>query len=117
MDEDAMFKALLKNKPQQQKKQALVKEDIKETVPATNPVDIHKNGEKMQDIHAVQAAGTYENKELIMQAELIEGSIKNLIISVDRVHNLLRTLIAPVLVLILIVGIAVLILLGSQIMF
>ncbi len=132
MDEDAMFKALLKNKSQQQKNQ----------VPVTHPVDTHKNSEDamfkvllrnnsqqqtvqntpvrtdvMQDIPAVQAAGTYEKQESIMQAELIAESIKNLTIGVDRVHGLLKTLIAPVLVLILIVGIAVLILLSSQIMF
>ena len=96
MSEDALFKALLKNKPQQQ-------------------VPVRKEVQK--PAHEAQPAESYEEKEPVIETppvkpleiERVEESLKNLTSSVNMMYGLIKTVIVPVLVLILIVGIAILV--------
>lgn len=107
MTEDALFKTLLKNKPQQQPPQQPQKPPAARTVPTR---------ETFRTVPAVQPAESYEKEEIIatppvkpVQVDLVVESIKNLNSSVNLMYSLIKTVIAPVLVLILIIGIAILV--------
>ncbi len=103
MTEDALFKALLKNKPPQQPQKP----------PAAHPVPAK---ETFRTAPAAQPAESYEMEEITakppvkpVQADLVVESIKNLNSSVNAMYGLIKTVIVPVLVLILIIGIAILV--------
>ncbi|MFA4935930.1 MAG: hypothetical protein WC568_08850 [Candidatus Methanoperedens sp.] len=103
MTEDALYKALLKNKPQQEPQ----KPPAAQTAPKT---------ETIRTIPAPQPAESYEKEEITatppvkpVQADLVVESIKNLNSSVNLMYGLIKTVIVPVLVLILIVSIAILV--------
>ncbi len=132
MSEDALFKAILKNKPLQgaqveQKAQA-VKKEIKDApkAPASSedmmykvllknrpPQPEVKESVPVPQVNAVQTID-HESKVvetpppvMSLHADAVEESIKNLTASVNMMHGLMKTVIVPVLVLILIVGIGV----------
>lgn len=103
MTEDALYKALLKNKPPQQPQKP----------PAAQPVPAR---ETFRTAPAPQPVVSYEKEEFAatppvkpVQADLVAESIKNLNSSVNLIYSLIKTVIAPVLVLILIIGIAILV--------
>lgn len=98
MSEDELFKALLKKKPEAQ---VPVRKEVLRPAPAP----------------AAQPAESYEKQELVietppvkpLETELVVESLKNLTSSVNMMYGLIKTVIVPVLVLILIVGIAILV--------
>ncbi len=103
MSEDALFKALLKNKPPQkpiQKPPVAQPEPKKETFKAAAPpVEIHETETPVIETRPVKSNDT----------DQIAESIKNLTSSVNMMYGLMKTVITPVLVLILIIGIALLV--------
>ncbi len=104
MSEDQLFKALLKKKPEVQKPQVAqmaqipARKEAFKAVPAAQPVEVKP---------VIEAAITPPVKP--METELVVESIKNLNASVNLMYGLIKTVIVPVLVLILIVGIAILV--------
>jgi hypothetical protein len=108
MSEDAMFKALLKNKPAKQnsaaaqKMQVTLRNEVKRPVPAAEPVETHK-------IEKPVIEPKITNPVEPLNIEPVVESINNLSASVNMVYGLMRTVVVPVLVLILIIGIAILI--------
>jgi hypothetical protein len=105
MSEDALFKALLKNKPPQKPIQKLPvappqPEPKKETFKAAAPpVEIHEMEKPVIETRPVKSNDT----------DQVVESIKNLTSSVNMMYGLMKTVITPVLVLILIIGIALLV--------
>ncbi|HEY9246826.1 MAG TPA: hypothetical protein VIO11_08275 [Candidatus Methanoperedens sp.] len=99
--EDAMFKVLLRNKPQQQMSQAVVKESI--PAPQTPP----QPGIQEPEMPVLETKSA-QNVDPAQMDEVIQ-SINSLTASVNIIQGLVRTLIVPLLVLILIVGAAILI--------
>jgi hypothetical protein len=142
MDEDAMFKALLKNKPQP--KQPAAKEVNEEPVqparpPATAakgsedamykallhnrpqapapkpPVRVEPGYEPVQQ--APQAVRVQQEPVVITQVspppvvklEPVVDSINNLTASVNQIYGLMKTIVVPVMILTLLIGIGILI--------
>lgn len=105
MSEDALFKALLKNKPPQKPIQkppvAPQPEPKKETfkAAAAPPVEIHEMETPVIETRPVKSHDT----------DQVVESIKNLTSSVNMMYGLMKTVITPVLVLILIIGVAILV--------
>lgn len=104
MSEDALFKTLLKNKPQQQPKPPVAQNVRKETpkTPAPAPVETYEKEEPViesRSVHPVKSAET----------DKVVESLKDLNSSVNMMYGMMKTVIVPVLVLILIVGIAILV--------
>ena len=104
MSEDALFKALLKNKPGAQKQQAPVK-------PVQPPV------RKEEPRPTPEPAPVYEKEPVIeiaqrpapIKTDAIEEAIIELNKNVNTMFGFIKTVIVPVLVLILIVGILILV--------
>ncbi len=94
MSEDQLFKALLKKKPEE----VPVKKEPQRPVPAAQPVEVYKEKEQVIETPPVKP----------LETELIVEEIKNLNSSVNMMYGLIKTVIVPVLVFILIVGIAIL---------
>jgi hypothetical protein len=104
MSEDALFKALLKNKPPQQqiKKPPAAPQPVpkKETFQAAAPpAEIHEMETPVIETQPVKSHDT----------DQVVESIKNLTSSVNMMYGLMKTVITPVLVLILIIGVAILV--------
>ncbi|MFZ3060178.1 MAG: hypothetical protein WA102_10635 [Candidatus Methanoperedens sp.] len=103
MSEDALFKALLKNRPPQQQIQkppaapqpAPKKETFKAAAP---PAETYEMETPVETPH-VKSHDT----------DQVVESIKNLTSSVNMMYGLIKTVITPVLVLILIIGVAILV--------
>ena len=131
MSEDALFKAILKNKPSQgaqveQKAQA-VKKEIKAVpgAPASSEDMMYKvllknrppqpEVKESVPVPQVNEVQTIDHESTVVETpppvethpDAVEESIKNLTLSVNLMHGLMKTVIVPVLVLILIVGIGV----------
>ncbi len=142
MDEDAMFKALLKNKPQP--KQPVAKE-IKEAPvqPARPPATAARGSEdamykallhnrpptpapkppaRVEPVYepvqpAPQVAMVQQEPVVMTQIsppplvklEPVVDSINNLTAIVNQIHGLIKTIVVPVMILILLVGIGILI--------
>lgn len=112
MSEEDLFKTLLKNKPPQkiqigQKTQVPVRIEIIKPVPAAQPVETY---EKESPVIQTPVIQTYKTPDVNpLENELVVESIKNLTASVNTMHGLMKSVIVPVLVLILIVEIMVLI--------
>jgi len=103
MSEDALFKALLKNKPPQKQtpKPPAAPAPIKETFKAAAPpVEIHEMETPVIETRPVKSSH---------DTDQVVESIKNLTSSVNMMYGLMKTVITPVLVLILIIGIAILV--------
>lgn len=101
MSEDALFKALLKNKPQAQKpvaQQIPVRKEVQRPV-AAPPAEIYEKKEPVIEKIPVKS----------IEPDLVVEQIKNLTASVNMTYGLIKTLIAPVMVLMLIVGILILV--------
>ncbi len=97
--EDAMYRALLRNRPQQQTVQAAPKPQVRESVPA--PVIVAPVAEARQPEIPVVDTGTKNVSTL--QTDAVVESINNLASSVSMVHGLMKTLVVPLLILILLV--------------
>ena len=95
MSEDQLFKALLKKKPEAQ---VPAKKEPQRPVPAAKPVEVYKEKEPVIETPPVKP----------LETELIVEEIKTLTSSVNMMYGLIKTVLLPVLVLILIVGIAIL---------
>ncbi len=103
MSEDALFKALLKNKPTQQQIQkppaAPQPAPKKEIKPAAPPAEIH---EIVKPVIETPPPKSHDTEQVV-------EAVKNLTSSVNMMYGLMKTVITPVLVLILIIGIAILV--------
>lgn len=99
--EDAMYKVLLKNRPPEQRTQFAKKAEVPvKTVPEASVIDYEDEKQVVRTITpSVQT----------LQTDQIVESIKNLTASVNMMHSLMKSVIVPVTILILIVGMAVLI--------
>lgn len=104
MSEDALFKALLKNKPPQKQtpkppapQPAPIKETFKAAAP---PAEIHEMETPVIETRPVKSSH---------DTDQVVESIKNLTSSVNMMYGLMKTVITPVLVLILVIGIAILV--------
>ncbi len=105
MSEEDLFKTLLRKKPEAQMPQVAQKAQVPLRKEAVKPVPV------------AQPAETYEKTEPVIEKppvkppdiEPVAESIKNLTASVNLMYGLIKTVIVPVLVLILIVGIAILV--------
>ena len=104
MSEDALFKALLKNRPPQQQIQ--------------NPPAAPQSAPKKETFKAAaQPVETYEMETQVIETSHVKShdtdrvveSIKNLTSSVNMMYGLIKTVITPVLVLILVIGVAILV--------
>ncbi|MCE8425514.1 MAG: hypothetical protein J5U17_07020 [Candidatus Methanoperedens sp.] len=105
MSEDALFKALLKNKPvtSAPRPQAPVrKEPVKPVLqaPPAPPVETHDIERPAPEVRITKDMNP-------VQTELILESIKNLNASVNAINGVIKSMILPVMILILI-GIAIL---------
>ncbi len=136
MDEDAMFKALLKNKPQPKQQAAREIKEEPARPPAARPPAVKGSEDAMYRalLHnkppapkpqvkvepvqpAPQAAPVMQEPIVIAQPtqppemnfEPVVDSINDLKASMNQIHNLLKTMVLPVLVLILVVGVVILI--------
>ncbi len=94
MNEDELFKTLSKNKPAAY---VPIKKEIPRVPLSQTPV--------YDKPHAEPAA----SPEVKIDSEAIVGAIKNLNASVNMTYGLIKTVIVPVLVFILIIGIALLV--------
>jgi uncharacterized membrane protein len=101
MDEDAMFKALLKNKPQPNQ---TISKNINE-VPAQPPGPPAPAPKQQAKVEPVQTAP----QAVRVQQEPVVDSINNLTASVNQIHGLMKTIVVPVMIMILLVGIGILI--------
>lgn len=132
MDEDAMFKALLKNKPAPKQPAAReIREDpakpperppaVKGSEDAMYRALLHnkplapKPQIKAEPVQPAPQAAAVKEPIVIAQPppemnfEPVVDSINDLKTSLNQIHNLLKTMVLPVMVLILIVGIVILI--------
>ena len=139
MDEDAMFKALLKNKPQPKQPAAReIKEEparppvraaataargsedamFKALLHNKPPAPVPKQQAKVEPVQtAPQDMRVQQEPVVITQVspppviklEPIVDSINNLTASVNQIHGLMKTIVMPVMILTLLVGIGILI--------
>ncbi len=133
MDEDAMFKALLKNKPAPKQPANEIKQEPVRPPAARPPAakgsedamyrallhskpTVPKPQVKAEPVQS-QAAPVKQEPVVIAQPtpppevnfEPVVDSINDLKASVNQINNLMKTMVLPVLVLILIVGVVILI--------
>ncbi len=139
MDEDAMFKALLKNKPQPKQPAAseFKEEPARPPVraPATAargsedamfkallhnkpPAPVPKQQAKLEPVQTTPQVTRVQQEPVVMtqaspppviKLEPVVDSINNLSVSVNQIHSLMKTIVVPVMILILLVGIGILI--------
>lgn len=127
LSEDAMFKALLKNKPPQnaqtaQKTQVAAKKETLQTVPAAQKINAPIREKALENPPPAAPVDTYKNENPGTQSQdikpaqndIILESIKNLTASVNTMQGLMKTVIVPVLALILIVGVGIIILIKTK---
>jgi len=107
MSEDALFKALLKNKPEAQKQQAPVKPvqplpaPVKKEEPKPTPAPVYQKEPVFEPAPTPGPAP--------VRTEAIEDAIINLNNSVNAMFGFIKTVIVPILALILIVGVLILV--------
>ena len=139
MDEDAMFKALLKNKPQPKQPAAREIKEEPARPPLRPPATAAKGSEdamfkallhnkppaqvprQQAKVEPVQTAPPVARVQLepvvitqvspppVIKFEPVVDSIDNLTASVNQVHGLMKTIVVPVMILILLTGIGILI--------
>ncbi|GFO96979.1 hypothetical protein ig2599ANME_1175 [groundwater metagenome] len=110
MDENAMFKALLKNKPQP--KQPVTKEIKEAPAPAPKPqvrVEPVQPAPQAPRVQQEPVVITQVSPPPVVNLEPVVESINELSGSVNQIHGLMKTTVLPVMILILIVGIGILI--------
>ncbi len=138
MDEDAMFKALLKNKPSPKQTGSKIITEVP-AQPARPPATAAKGSEdamfkallhnkppaqvprQQAKVEPVQTAPpvarvqqepvviTQVSPPPVIKLEPVVDSINNLTASVNQVHGLIKTIVVPVIILILLIGIGILI--------
>lgn len=102
MSEEDLFKTLVKRKPEAQKPyiaQSTQRKEALRTVPAAQPAETYEKKEPVIETPPVKP----------LETELIVEAVKNLTTSVNMIYGLIKTVILPVLVFILVVGIAILV--------
>lgn len=136
MDEDAMFKALLKNKPQPKPpvsneiKQAPVQPARPPAAPVRGSEDamykalLHnkppapKPQARVEPVQYAPQAPQVQQEPVeikqvspppVLNLEPVVDSINDLTASVNQIHGLMKTIVLPVIILILIVGIGILV--------
>jgi hypothetical protein len=135
MDEDAMFKALLKNKPQPKQPAAREIKEEPARPPATGakgsedamfnallhnrpPAPVPKQQAKIEPVQMSPQAAKVQQEPVVItkvspppvvKLEPVVDSINNLAASVNQIHGLMKTIVVPVMILILLVGIGILI--------
>lgn len=107
MSEDALFKALLKNKPPQQPpKPPVVAQSVpRKEVPrpaAAPPVERYQVEEPVIEPKVIPVVKP-------MNLEPVVDSINRLNSSISMIHGMMKTIVTPILILILIVSIGILI--------
>jgi len=95
--EDAMFKALLHNKPPAQVPRPQAKVEPVQTAPPVARV-------QQEPVVITQVS-----PPPVIKFEPVVDSINNLTASVNQIHGLMKTIVVPVMILILLVGIGILI--------
>lgn len=107
MSEDALFKALLKNKPPQQPpKPPVVQNEPKKEVPRPVPVAQHVEKSEIQE-ELIEKRLPPPVKPLDL--EPVVDSINRLNSSVNMIYGIMKNIMVPVLVLILVISIAILV--------
>lgn len=136
MDEDAMFKALLNNKPKQTVSKNINEVPLRPARPPATaargsedamfkallhnrpPAPVPKQQAKVEPAQtAPQAARVQQEPVVIKQVspppvvklEPVVDSINNLTAIMNQIHGLIKTIVVPVMILILLVGIGILI--------
>jgi hypothetical protein len=102
--EDALFKALLKNKPPQQPPKPAApapRKEVPRPVPPAQPVEAFQKQEQV-----IETIVTPPVKPLDL--EPVIESINRLNSNINQMHGMIKTMIVPVLVLILVVAIGIL---------
>jgi hypothetical protein len=105
MSEDALFKALLKNKPPQQPPKPAVAQSVprKEVPkPAAPPVERYQVEEPVIEPKVIPVVKP-------VNLEPVVDSINRLNSSIIMIHGMMKTIVTPILILILIVSIGILI--------
>ncbi len=104
MSEDALFKALLKNKPPQQPPKPAVAQSVprKEVPkPAAPPVERYQVEEPVIEPKVIPV-------EKPVNLEPVVDSINRLNSNISMIHGMMKTIVTPILILILIVSIGIL---------
>ena len=142
MDEDAMFKALLKNKPQPKQTVSKIINEVPAQParppvrpPATAargsedamfkallhnkpPAPVPKQQAKVEPVQTAPPVARVQQEPVVItqvspppviKLEPVVDSINNLTASVNQIHGLMKTIVMPVMILILLVGIGILI--------
>ena len=107
MSEDALFKALLKNKPPQQPPkppvaQSIPRKEVPRPSPAAQPVERQQYEEPPVETKVTPVAKP-------ANLEPVVDSINRLNSSVNMIYGLMKNVIVPVLILTLVISIAILI--------
>ncbi|KPQ44766.1 MAG: hypothetical protein MPEBLZ_00652 [Candidatus Methanoperedens nitroreducens] len=106
MSEDALFKALLKNKPPQQPPkppvaQSVPRKEVPGPSPAAQPVERYQHEEPQPQIERITPVAKPVNLEPVVD------SINRLNSSVNIIYGLMKNVIVPVLILTLVISIAI----------
>jgi hypothetical protein len=121
MDEDAMFKALLKNKPQPKQTVSKIINEVPAQParpPVRPPAPVQKQQAKIEPVQTAQQAARVQQEPVVItqvspppaiKLEPVVDSINNLTASVNQIHGMMKTIVVPVMILILLVGIGILI--------
>lgn len=106
MSEDALFKALLKSKPQQQPPKPPVAQNVpRKEVP--RPVPVAQPAERYETESPVETKITPVAKPVNL--EPVVDSINRLNSSVNMIYGIAKNIITPILILILVISIGILI--------
>jgi hypothetical protein len=121
MDEDAMFKALLKNKPQPKQTVSKIINEVPAQPPrppVRPPAPVQKQQAKIEPVQTAPPGARVQQEPVVItqvspppaiKLEPVVDSINNLTASVNQIHGLMKTIVVPVMILILLVGIGILI--------
>jgi len=136
MDEDAMFKALLNNKPKQTVSKNINEVPAQPQRPSATaargsedamfkallhnrpPAPVPKQQVKVESVQAAPQIARVQHEPVVItqvspppvvKLEPVVDSINNLTASVNQIHGLMKTIVMPVMILILLVGIGILI--------
>ena len=105
MSEDALFKALLKNKPPQQPPkppvaQSIPRKEVPRPSPAEQPVERYQHEEPPAETKITPVVKP-------INLEPVVDSINRLNSSVNMIYGLMKNIIVPVLILTLVISIAI----------
>jgi len=136
MDEDAMFKALLNNKPKQTVSKNVNQVPLQPPRPPATaargsedamfkallhnkpPAQVPRQQAKVEPVQTAPPVARVQQEPVVItqvspppviKFEPVVDSINNLTASVNQIHGLMKTIVVPVMILILLVGIGILI--------